>query len=222
MQYSLRPRDEVTYRFNDFYKYIIGAQIPRGQGASVADLTFVYHEKGTYGILVEHLVYDDVSRPGTSDDGTAPGIVINEVLDDLETEMTLEFLDCCQPVPHMSPRSETRKIRDLQLLRSLGLEEWKPSFGPSCLGYFFSTEELRKRPGLIEVIPSEREIVTDLITTDSRARFTASGRCITSTSVSAMTRPTWRYVPGRGRRTANKSRDRAFVFYVPRSTRSSG
>lgn len=151
MQYSLRPKDEICYEFNDFYKYVIGAQIPRGQGASVADLSFVYEERNTYGIMVQHLIYDDILPGDASHSDISPGIVVNEILGDLETKITLEYLEMCQPVPHLSPRSEFKRTRDLQFLSSIGLEEWRPSFGDSSLGYFFSMDELRRNPGLIEV-----------------------------------------------------------------------
>jgi hypothetical protein len=149
MQYSNRPRTATAYDFSDFYKYVVGAQIPRGQGASVADIAFVYERENSYGILVQHLVYDGEDG---NEDSHLPGVIINEILDRYEIETTLDFMSICQPVPHLAPRSEEYIERDHHFLREIGLEEWTMDMGDCPLGYFFSLGELRDNPSCIRVL----------------------------------------------------------------------
>lgn len=140
MQTPLIAHPKNTFEYNSFYRYVIGAYIPRSDFKSVGDISFVYSGKKQYGVLVHDLVYDV----------DEPGLIINEVVSPREKKIIDDCLQILHPVPQMIPRSEFLKRSDIAYLENvLGLKPWKMMKKKKHFGYFFSMEEIRENRNLI-------------------------------------------------------------------------
>lgn len=137
LQVPLIAHPKNTCEYNSFYRYLIAAYVPSGQGAKVGDITFVYPEKQQYGVLVHDFVYDAMN----------PGLVIPETLEEDEKKFIEECLLSVHPVPQLYCRDDDLIRRDLHFLEKVvGLTPWKSGKQCKNFGYFFTLEELRREP----------------------------------------------------------------------------
>jgi hypothetical protein len=126
-----------TYDYNAFYRYMVASFVPSGQGTKVGDITFVYSREERYGVLIHDFVYDDKE----------PGIVVNEILTEMETKFIEDCLLSVHPIPQLHMRNQNLVKYDLEFLeRNLGLVPWSPKKACKHFGYFFTLAELRKDP----------------------------------------------------------------------------
>ena len=133
-KYIAHPKDVEDY--DDFYRFLVSAYIPKGQGSQIADITFVYPDTGRYGIYIHDLIYDRSN----------PGVVINEIIEPDEISHIEDVLNIAHPVPQPVPRPSDLVYRDIQFLEeTLRLKPWIPEIPTKnkLFGYFFSIEELQ-------------------------------------------------------------------------------
>lgn len=132
------PKNKME--FDSFYRFIVGGFIPQEPGVTATDITFIYSDEKTYGVLVHDLVYDINN----------PGIVYNELRTEEESLFINDCLNMVHPVPQLVPRSKGLVEQDISFLeRDLGLVRCTDQ-EKKHLGYFFSIEELRSNKSLVK------------------------------------------------------------------------
>jgi hypothetical protein len=140
IQVSYVSHPKNSSEFNAFYQYVVAAFVPQYPGSSVGDISFVYPKNKTYGILIHDLVYDV----------NEPGLVVNETISDEEKNYITQTMELAHPVPTLHPRNSKLDLEDIAYLtKTLGLKQWTSKSKCKHFGYFFTMDEIRHDPSIV-------------------------------------------------------------------------